>query len=290
MIVSTDRENNREKENTMLRPLTDEQINTMMDVATQAFADHGFVGANVNKIARSAGVSIGVLYKYYETKEGLFIACVKRCLEFLDEVFERTFSIAMKHQTKNSSVNDGSDTGNVVHQEFISKDELMALISNLIREEQIAAKNHPEYFGGFIPFIGPGDIIEYGINTNNKSLSRIGLEFGRLAIAGSILQVCIGGSIGKAAINHVDLAFNQQINSITPIECNEEFLFCTMISPYFVETIKERAGGTATPIINRGEWDNILVPVAPIREQSRIVKTIESILKCFNISLGITSQ
>ena len=152
------------------------------------------------------------------------------------------------------------------------------------------SKNHPEYFGGFIPFIGPGDIIEYGINTNNKGLSRIGLEFGRLAIAGSILQVCIGGSIGKAAINHVDMAFNQQINSITPIECNEEFLFCTMISPYFVKTIKERAGGTATPIINRGEWDNILVPVAPIREQSRIVKTIESILKCFNISLGITNQ
>ena len=152
------------------------------------------------------------------------------------------------------------------------------------------SKNHPEYFGGFVPFIGPGDIIKYGINTNNKGLSRIGLEFGRLAKAGSILQVCIGGSIGKAAINHVDLAFNQQINSITPIECNEEFLFCTMISPYFVETIKERAGGTATPIINRGEWDNILVPVAPIREQSRIVKTIESILKCFNISLGITSQ
>jgi len=130
----------------MLRPLTDEQINTMMDVATQAFADHGFVGANVNKIARNAGVSIGVLYKYFETKEGLFITCVKRCLEFLDEVFERTFSIAKTHQTKNGSVNDGSNTGNVVHQEFISKDELMALISNLIREEQIAAKNHPEYF------------------------------------------------------------------------------------------------------------------------------------------------
>ena len=152
------------------------------------------------------------------------------------------------------------------------------------------SKNHPEYFGGFVPFIGPGDIVEYGINTNNKGLSRIGLEFGRLAKAGSILQVCIGGSIGKAAINHVDMAFNQQINCITPIELNKEFLFCAMISPYFVKTIKERAGGTATPIINRGEWDNILVPVAPIREQSRIVKTIESILKCFNISLGITNQ
>lgn len=152
------------------------------------------------------------------------------------------------------------------------------------------SKNHPEYFGGFVPFIGPGDIVEYGINTNNKGLSRIGLEFGRLAKAGSILQVCIGGSIGKAAINHVDMAFNQQINCITPIELNKEFLFCDMISPYFVKTIKERAGGTATPIINRGEWDNILVPVAPIREQSRIVKTIESILKCFNISLGITNQ
>ena len=138
------------------------------------------------------------------------------------------------------------------------------------------SKNHKEYFGDYIPFIGPGNISEHGIISSDKGLSLQGLEFGRLVKAGSILQVCIGGSIGKAAINQVDVTFNQQINSITPIACCKEYLFCAITAPYFIKIIKERAGGTATPIINRGEWDNILIPLAPLKEQNKIVATVKS--------------
>ena len=138
------------------------------------------------------------------------------------------------------------------------------------------SKNHKEYFGDYIPFIGPGNISEHGIISSDKGLTRQGLEFGRLVKAGSILQVCIGGSIGKAAINQVDVTFNQQINSITPIACCKEYLFYVMTAPYFIKIIKERAGGTATPIINRGEWDNILIPLAPLKEQNKIVVTVKS--------------
>ena len=43
-----------------------------------------------------------------------------------------------------------------------------------------------------------------------------------------------------------------------------------MQSPYFLKNIKKQAGGTATPIINRGIWDSLLIPIAPISEQKRI--------------------
>lgn len=45
-----------------------------------------------------------------------------------------------------------------------------------------------------------------------------------------------------------------------------------MQSPYFLKNIKKQAGGTATPIINRGIWDYLLIPIAPISEQNRIVE------------------
>ena len=42
--------------------------------------------------------------------------------------------------------------------------------------------------------------------------------------------------------------------------------------------MKENAGGTATPIINRGLWDAIIIPLPPIEEQHRIVAKIEELL------------
>ena len=74
------------------------------------------------------------------------------------------------------------------------------------------------------------------------------------------------------------VAFNQQINSLSPIRCSNKFLLAIFKSAYFVSNMKEKAGGTATPIINRGIWDSLLLPLPPLAEQKRIVEKLEEIL------------
>lgn len=107
----------------------------------------------------------------------------------------------------------------------------------------------------------------------------MGKDYGRVTSKGSILQVCIGGSIGKAAIALETVAFNQQINAIYPILIDNDYLYCVMTSPYYIDYMRENAGGTATPIINRSLWDNLLIPIAPDKEQKRIALGILDTLK-----------
>ena len=134
------------------------------------------------------------------------------------------------------------------------------------------SKTHSEYIGTEIPFITPGDIQNGLIFYDNQALSVEGKMVARVCDKGSILQVCIGGSIGKSAVIDKAVCFNQQINGISPIIVCSDYLYIIMQSPYFIGNMKEQAGGTATPIINRGLWDSLLIPVAPLPEQRRIAE------------------
>ena len=140
------------------------------------------------------------------------------------------------------------------------------------------SKNNVEYFGNFIPFISPGDILNGLINYNSQGLSKLGKEVGRVSETNSILQVCIGGSIGKCAINAMEVSYNQQINAITPLACNYLFVYYLMDSRFFLTSMLNKATGTATPIINKSSWESIIVPLPPLEEQKRIVEAIQTYL------------
>ena len=139
------------------------------------------------------------------------------------------------------------------------------------------SKLHPEYFGNYIPFLSPANIFGSKIISETQGLSNIGVQFGRVVPKNSILQVCIGGSIGKCAIVNKPTTFNQQINSITPYFCNVEFVHIVLQSEYFRLAIIDKATGTATPIINRGNWETLLFPLPPLKEQQRIIEKYKSV-------------
>ena len=141
-------------------------------------------------------------------------------------------------------------------------------------------KSNPIFFGDHIPFLSPANIQQNRIVNENQWLSKEGMLYGRVVPCNSILQVCIGGSIGKCAIVNKSVTFNQQINSITPILCEPKFLYYYLLSNTFFLAMIEKSTGTATPIINKGNWERLLFPLPPLAEQQRIVESIDAIFRC----------
>lgn len=75
----------------------------IIDIAIQEFANKGFKNANINIIAQKAGVSVGSLYKYFETKENLFVtACdfgIRELEGAIKEVNQQDLSFFDKFET-----------------------------------------------------------------------------------------------------------------------------------------------------------------------------------------------
>ena len=139
-------------------------------------------------------------------------------------------------------------------------------------------------YGRHIPFVQPADIkISEKIDYDVKKLSEKGLDKGRLIEAGSVLMVCIGGSIGKSATNIMNVSCNQQINTITPL-LNIDSLFIQKIlqSPYFHKTVWSRSSGGTTPIVNKTKWETIFVPLPPLPEQKAITTKVEKLLSIYD--------
>ncbi|MDR1027852.1 MAG: TetR/AcrR family transcriptional regulator [Clostridiales Family XIII bacterium] len=56
--------------------IAEEKRERILNIAVKEFATNGYADANVNDIAEMAGVSVGALYKYFATKEDLFLYIV----------------------------------------------------------------------------------------------------------------------------------------------------------------------------------------------------------------------
>ena len=67
---------------------TDERKEKILEVGIKEFASKGYEKANINIIAKKAGISIGLMYKYFCTKEDLFITCIQRGMSILDDAVD----------------------------------------------------------------------------------------------------------------------------------------------------------------------------------------------------------
>ncbi|WP_165956439.1 TetR/AcrR family transcriptional regulator [Kribbella antibiotica] len=57
----------------------------LLDVAEGLFAVHGFEGTSMEDIARHAGVTRPAVYQHYSTKDAIYLACVRRARDELEE-------------------------------------------------------------------------------------------------------------------------------------------------------------------------------------------------------------
>lgn len=58
----------------------------ILSTGIQEFADNGFESSNINIIAKKAGVSVGVMYKYFNSKKDFFLTCVQHSVDVLETV------------------------------------------------------------------------------------------------------------------------------------------------------------------------------------------------------------
>ena len=79
----------------MYKKLDEKTLDLILETGIDQFAQCGLDRANINTIAKTAGVSVGVLYKYFGDKDSFFLACVRHSLSLLDQVLQE----AVAHET-----------------------------------------------------------------------------------------------------------------------------------------------------------------------------------------------
>ena len=61
----------------------------IMDGALSEFSRNGYGAGSLNNICSAQGISKGIIYHYFETKDDLFLACVDECFCLLTDHIER---------------------------------------------------------------------------------------------------------------------------------------------------------------------------------------------------------
>ena len=72
--------------------ISEEKKSKIIETAVEEFSSRGFENANINVIAKKAGVSVGSLYKYFDTKTDLFLTSVNYGVGFLESILGEIIS------------------------------------------------------------------------------------------------------------------------------------------------------------------------------------------------------
>lgn len=136
----------------------------------------------------------------------------------------------------------------------------------------------PEYYGGSVPFVKPGDLDSaHPITVTEQQLTELGAQQSRLVRAGSTLVSCIG-NLGKVGFAGVPLATNQQINSAEfhrgIVDDRYGYYLCKTLKPW----MERESSATTISILNKGKFGEASFPLAPLPEQKRIADKLDTVL------------
>jgi len=137
-----------------------------------------------------------------------------------------------------------------------------------------------KYYGNDVEWIKTDNINipQMYLSKAKEFLSLEGEKKGRTVDKGAILVTCIAGSkrvIGNPAISDRKVAFNQQINSISPYKASSLFLYYQFIiaQPY----VQSFSTNGMKGMINKTAFGNIEFIIPPIELQNEFEKIIENI-------------
>ena len=129
-------------------------------------------------------------------------------------------------------------------------------------------------FGGEVPFVTPGDL---GTSEPvRRTVTEQGASAVRTVRRGAALVCCIGATIGKMDKARDRSAFNQQINAV---EWNDRIAddYGLRALMFLKEAIVSAGTSTTLPILKKSSFEQIKVPVPPMRLQAEYVAKTERI-------------
>lgn len=139
------------------------------------------------------------------------------------------------------------------------------------------SKKNPEYFGGSIPFIKPGDVNDQGnISYTDEYITELGALTVPTIPKGSVVVTCIG-NLGRCAITSERSSTNQQINSVLPnSKVDVKFIY------YQLRTLKQwmllESSATTVTIINKSKFSQAPIILSPLAEQKIIADKLDILL------------
>ena len=129
------------------------------------------------------------------------------------------------------------------------------------------------YDNGEFLWASPADLgnVKDVVSTKTK-LSQQGFDKCRKIPAHSILVTCIGSTIGKMGMATTEMATNQQINSIIPIDCSPDYVYYSIQSrfPKYITSIATQA----VPILSKSVFESLDSYNTSIEEQNKIGKLL----------------
>jgi len=140
------------------------------------------------------------------------------------------------------------------------------------------SSNNPELFGDVYPFITPTDIGSGRTVNTSRKLSEAGYKkFNtRMLPPLSVCFVCIGATIGKICMTSEYSLTNQQINSIVVDTSRHNPYYVYYLLSTFAEKVASIAGGAATPIVNKTNFENIKASMPSLFLQNKIATILSA--------------
>lgn len=140
-------------------------------------------------------------------------------------------------------------------------------------------KNHSEYYETEdILWVKPSDLSEWNpwLWETEEKLSENARKVIRILPVNSVLVSCIG-TIGKIGIAPVELATNQQINSVIFNDKIINFKYGYYAFKYYKERLANLASNAVVPIINKTQFSTFKIPVpSTLEEQQEIVDVLDA--------------
>jgi type I restriction enzyme S subunit len=138
-------------------------------------------------------------------------------------------------------------------------------------------RGRPDFFGGDIPWVKIGDMLQGTVFDTEENISQLGLENSAAKIlpAGTTL-ISIFATVGRTAVLRINAATNQAIAGIIPKATHQlTSPFLRRFLDHSISDLTASARGGAQLNINGKILKSLAVPVPPLAEQKRLVKILD---------------